>query len=437
MAKRVRGYHYVRNSNGIKRRVYNRAARRATNVRRAPTRRAIRGFGDYYAKKGKSKALYKGMSPPSIVNTNTGFIVRHREFIGDVPASAAFAIAGYPLNPGLPETFPWLSGVAKNFEEWKPRGIIFEFKTTSSNAVVSTAANAALGTIVMATEYNPLGNGFGNKQQMENYQWAVSTDPSKTKNHMVETKAGQNPLGSYYIRTGPPPEGGDLRFYDIGTTYVASVGMQSGGQNVGELWISYEMELRKPRLESGEPTSAGPAVDHFNMTEDLTGIVPARPFGTVTAGLLEATSNSNLGGLLSGGIVPAASQAQGGVIPVLDGAGDPTGAFGPSKANTYYFPPGITKGVYQITYNAVYGTAGGSWNPTPVYTNCQAKELLNQNNLATQGNASATTSVSCMGTFFVEVTKNWANFTLTGTTGTYANPTWVDMFVQEMPGLID
>lgn len=443
--RRTSGYHYVRLANGRKKRVYSgRKTKRTTRTsKRRSSAYSYRGMGDsimgYGGYRRSGHSIKNGMSPPQVINSRGGgFIVRHREFIENVPASAAFVIAGFPLNPGLPGTFPWLSNVAKNFEEWVPRGIVFEFKTTSSNAVVSTAANAALGTVIMATEYNPLNPGFGNKQQMENYQWAVSTNPSRSKIHMVETAKSQNPLGSYYIRTGAVPSNGDARFYDIGTTYVASDGMQSSGTYVGELWISYEVELRKPRLESGEPTAAGPAVDHFSLIgTDLSSAKPATPFGTGTAGLIFPTTNSNLGGVLSGGIVAKANQPRGGVITALDASGDATGEFEDSAANTYYFPPGITGGTYIMSYNALYTTGGADWAPTFTITNGTSKNLLSVNTVAAQANLSATTSVSCMATAFITVTKGNAKISITGSNGAYATPVYVDFFMMEMPSNIN
>jgi hypothetical protein len=39
--------------------------------------------------------------------------------------------------------FPWLSNIAQNFESYKLRGLVFEFKSMSGDALTST--NTALG----------------------------------------------------------------------------------------------------------------------------------------------------------------------------------------------------------------------------------------------------------------------------------------------------
>jgi len=78
------------------------------------------GYGAY--RKGK-RSFGAGVSPPSVRNTKSGFIVSHREYIQDINSSTAFVgIADY-INPGNSTLFPWLSQVAQNFEQWVPRGM--------------------------------------------------------------------------------------------------------------------------------------------------------------------------------------------------------------------------------------------------------------------------------------------------------------------------
>jgi len=461
---RKRGaYHYAKRKDGTKYRVYHSGHKgkgsRGKYAKKTAYKRSKRGGGGtirgYGAYRMSGRSLNPGTQIPQVKNSRGGFCVQHKEFIGDVPASQAFALASLPINPGMKQTFPWLSQLAENFEEWKPKGIVFMFKTTSSNAVVSTNSNAGLGTVIMATEYNVANPSFGNKQQMENYEGAVSCDPSKSMLHTVESSKAMNPLGIFFVRTGAPPANTDRRFYDLGDFEIATVGMQSNGNLVGELWVSYDIELMKPRILTGQPLNNEPAVDHFsivalNATTVDTTILPAVPFGTITAALRQPNTGSTLSTLntgaqtgvavgsssyLSGGIVPVASQPYKGVIPVLDGNGNPTGVFGDSTANTYYFPPGITSGDYLIQYTATYGTGGtANWVPTVTPTNCVAlPNLFTQDSasgVANTGTAAVTTTIF---TFCLRVTKANAKFTMTGTTGTFANPAGADLFIIQLP----
>lgn len=278
----------------VRRKVSAPRKRVAKVLKRRPRSNAmeISGYGAYHAS-GLELAL--GTDPPSVRNTNSGFIISHREYICDVPASQTFTIGGFSINPGIGISFPWLFQLAQNFEEWVPRGMIFEFKSLSSDAVVATNANASLGSVIMATEYNPANPAFGSKQQMENYEWATSCKPSHNMLHTIETKKGQNPLGVYYTRNAPVPTGQDPRFFDLGTFYIATQGMQSSGNSIGELWCTYEIEFRKPKINSDLDV----LYDHFSISTTLANVTPARPIGNTNPTTVNPTSNSTLKGVLT------------------------------------------------------------------------------------------------------------------------------------------
>lgn len=400
----------------------------------------IHGFGAY---SGIGSHLSESMSPPVVKNSRAGgFIVRHREFITDVPTSVAFIAAQYPLNPGLSTTFPWLSQIANQFEEWVPRGMVFEYKTTSSDAVVSTNANAALGSVIMATEYNPYNGAFASKVQMENYEWATSTKPSRSLLHEVECAKAQNPLGVYYVRNQAVPTSQDQRFFDLGLFQIASVGMQSNNALCGELWVSYEIELRKPRLNvGGSDSDSTTEMDHIQLPTSGSPITGTRPFGTSTTTLLFPTTQSTLGGAASGGAVstfapspttPTGNNFASG-IPVLDGSGNPTGAVGNAAVDTYYFPPGVSKGNYMLVYLATYTNTGAVPTVTFTATNCQALNLIAADSVNSFVNNAATTSTTIEVVTFVTVTKANARLGFGFGGGAATTPTGGDLYVIALP----
>jgi hypothetical protein len=53
-----------------------------------------------------------------------------------------------------------------------------------------------------------------------------------------------------YVRSGAVPQGDSKLLYDLGITHLAVSGQQIGGKAIGDLWITYEIELKKPILES-------------------------------------------------------------------------------------------------------------------------------------------------------------------------------------------
>jgi hypothetical protein len=227
------------------------------------------GLGDY---KFKRNSIVTGTEQvPFMHSGKDGVRVRHREFIGDINSSTSFVNSSYSMNPGLSDSFPWLSALAQNFEEYRWEGLVFEFKSTSADALNST--NTALGTIILAAEYNAAAANYINKQQAENTMWAVSTKPSCDTLLPIECMPTLNPLANHYVRIGAVPSGQDIRLYDLCNVQVMSVGSQAIA-SVGELWVSYDVVLLKPQLSSGLNLAGQTA--HYS----LNAVGSTGPFGS-------------------------------------------------------------------------------------------------------------------------------------------------------------
>jgi len=246
----------------------------------------IKGFGDYSV---NQNSIMNGQDPPVVRNSANGIIVRHREYLRDISATTAFTLTSLNINPGLIGTFPWLAAVAENFEQYKWRGLLYEFKSLSSDSVLSSATSSALGSVIMATQYDALDPTFPNKFNMENYEYANSSKPSHSFIHPVECKRNQTAFNELFVRSGAAPSGSDLRLYDIGVFNIATVGMQAASGVAGELWCTYEVELIKPKLVTDLGTEL--LVDHFN----LKSITNASPLGTTTT----IASGSTIGGTVT------------------------------------------------------------------------------------------------------------------------------------------
>jgi hypothetical protein len=185
------------------------------------------------------------MSNPS--GTDGGVMIRHREFIGDIISTGpAFTIQSQlAINPGLPASFPWLYSIAGNYSQYKMEGMMFEFVSTSG----AQSTSQGLGEVIMCVNYNAGGPAITNKSQMLNQIMAVSKVPSENAICAVETSPGQTPVEQQYIRTTNLPSGQDPRFYDLGVFTLATQG-QAAGCTLGELWVTYQVELFKPVLAS-------------------------------------------------------------------------------------------------------------------------------------------------------------------------------------------
>jgi len=204
---------------------------------------------------------------------------RRCEYITDIKSgptlvglSTVFNSESFYVNPGLVNTFQWLSQVAINFEEYELEGLYFEYRSMSANALNST--NTALGQVVLAAEYNAANTPFASKQEMENYEGGISVKPSESVRFFLECARSKNVLGNMYIRPGPTPTGQDQRLYDLANFQIATNGMQAANVNLGELWVCYQVALRKPKLY----VALGNRIDYAILS--TTGYSNSQPLGS-------------------------------------------------------------------------------------------------------------------------------------------------------------
>jgi hypothetical protein len=343
------------------------------------------GTGDYKVSKN---TILKG-NVPDFSPSNHSVRVRHREFLGDIVGSTAFSTKTYSINPGDGVTFPWLSGMASLYTQYTIHGMVFTFSSTSADALNST--NTALGTVVMATQYNTYDTPFLTKIAMENHEFSNSSRPSDNFMHPIECKVSETPFRQHFVRTGALSASEDLRLYDWGKFTLATVGMQAAA-TIGELWVSYDVEFEKPRLNDGGYNNAR----HFRISNgpwDINNV-----FGIIERGI---------GGNMNAKIIG-------------------------TKYDTFAFDPNITGGRYY--FSIVLRGTGLSGFLLQTYTNCK---------LATEGwgfrEASTTTYEIDTPTTSQSVTQllvdvTGANATVKFDLPGFTTATSVDFLVLQVPG---
>jgi hypothetical protein len=182
-------------------------------------------------------------------NQNQSVVVRHREFLGEIKGSTAFTIQGeYVINPGMSSTFPWLSGIAANFQEYRFKGVVFHYVSTSGTAVSGT--NPAIGSVMMQTTYRSNDVPPATKIDMLNEYWACESGTAEAFAHPIECSPKENPFSTQWIRTTSVPTGDNMLLYDLGKMFIATSGQPAAGNPIGDLWVTYEVELRKPVTSS-------------------------------------------------------------------------------------------------------------------------------------------------------------------------------------------
>lgn len=204
--------------------------------------RKITGKGDYQV---SENTLVKPMPVPSF--GDHCIRVKNVEYIGDISSTTAFANTLYSINPGLLISFPWLSNIAKNYEQYRWNGLVYNFVSTSATALNST--NTALGKLIMATDYNALSPAYPNSVSMLQSEFSNYGKPAENLMHAIECAPGQRPTELLFVRSTAAPLNSDIRLYDIGNFQIATEGMQASA-NIGGLWVSYDITFCKPVLGS-------------------------------------------------------------------------------------------------------------------------------------------------------------------------------------------
>jgi hypothetical protein len=254
-------------------------------------------------------------------------------------------------------------------------GCIFEFKTLSSDIT----SGGALGSVVLATDYDSADASYASKVVMENSEYAVSAKPSVCQIHAVECDPAVTFSSIKFIRDAPVPSGKDVRLYDMGNFQIAMEGLPTSSGTLGELWVSYEVALYKPNLIAANPLGFA----HFSLPT----VTSSHYLGADTTTIYNP-DNGTLGGTC--------------------------------QNSTYTFPPGVATGTFLVAYQAV----GDSTSITVAMTlgtlvNCSAvavaggKPLLYSNQIVLGGSA---TESNNFGVYAVTVTSAGASVAFTSGT---------------------
>lgn len=252
------------------------------------------GFGDYSVQSNtlmkQGMAIPEGAPLPAFGNLGHETRVTHREYIRDiiVPATpTAFTLESQKINAGNNSLFPWLAPIAASYQQYRFNGLVFEFRSLSSDIT----AGGALGAVILGTNYDVIDSTFASKLAMENAQYSVSAKPSLSQYHAIECDPALTANKLYYVRDSTAGSGtSDDRFYDLGNFQVATQGLpSSAGTVIGELWVTYDISLFKPEIA----TASGSATQHIvGVSPSPTSVFGTTP--TSTGAALCTASGSTL-----------------------------------------------------------------------------------------------------------------------------------------------
>lgn len=314
--------------------------------------------------------------------------VKKREMIAIIDASSSFTNLSIPIQPGLDTSFPWLSKIAGNYEQYHINGMIYQYVSTTSDAIASTT-NLALGTVALATDYDANDAPFVNLPQMLGSMFSNSGKPSEDIMHAIECDPKQQAQKLYYVRTGDVPSGADARLYDLGTFQIAWQG-PADYTDAGQLWVSYDITFTK----SVQNNQLG-----YDLNTDKYKLVaPAAAAGFGTSRTLE--DGSNLGTTVTNTVIS--------------------------------FPPTVNSGYYLIVYQAI-GDSTALTAPTWTPANCTLIAAWGPSDGDVNITNTGSTSTRYVQANIWRIDAN--NATITASSGTLpANPTVGDLLIQQVNG---
>jgi len=207
--------------------------------------------------------LYRLSGSPEFLPSKRGIKLRDTRFIQTLTGRNTFAANGniplrVELNPGLGETFPWLSKVAENFVSYR----ITKFSVhvtglksamTSGSLCISYISNPALATSLSKLE---LLNGGSACEfpvwQGGTYQFDLDPLPNQ---HLL-------------LRTAPTT---DLELYDFGFLQLAFSGLENTiDSDICDLFMSYTVELFQPVMPQETLFLAPHSISQFGNSTQKT-----------------------------------------------------------------------------------------------------------------------------------------------------------------------
>jgi len=233
----------------------------------------ILGWGDYGVPwQVSNNSLITASGVPTMHDTgDSGFKIQHQEFLGPIFSTTSFSSNTYSVNPGLWATFPWLSAIAANFQQYRLLGAVVAFEPVLPDGM---AAFTSLGSVMIAAQMNPAAANFASETQMMQTKFVTAGKPTQKLWAPIECSpisgSGSNNL---LIRTNAVPANQVVNNYDHCKITVATTGQPSAGVMLGKIWFTTEVLLLNPC--SGEGLGVWGA--HYDL---LTGNDTTHPLGT-------------------------------------------------------------------------------------------------------------------------------------------------------------
>jgi hypothetical protein len=269
------------------------------------------------SRRGAKRDAVPAVLAPTAYSARTQFVpprsklstrrLQNRELVATINGSVAFAATTYAINPGVALSFPWLTNIANNFQQYRFHRLRYVFVTRVGTGVA--------GNVILSPEYNPNNRVPQSETEAVNTQDATE-DVVWRENACTLDVGAMFPIGPRkQVRAQALP--GDLQAYDAGKLTVGTVGM-ADASSVGKLWVEYDVELFVPESSPNTHVNTSASVYIKNSGQVVsTGAQTAITWTTAQDGL--GLGNFNGSGVLT---LPLGFYRISGVLNITDNANE-------------------------------------------------------------------------------------------------------------------
>jgi len=212
---------------------------------RSKTRAQNSGVGGMTSGAGRQTAAAAAYSSaqsqraPRIQASRDNCRIVHRELIGSVVGSAAFAVPlTFAVNPGLPASFPWLSTQAQAWETYRFNKLRYCYYTRTGTGVP--------GSCMLVPDYDAEDSAPISEQVASSYEDVEEDAPWKDICCELRPSAMFSIGPKKFVRTGAVPAGTDVKTYDAAQLFVCTT--DGTAVNWGKLWVEYDVEFFTPQI---------------------------------------------------------------------------------------------------------------------------------------------------------------------------------------------
>lgn len=171
--------------------------------------------------------------------------VKHKELVfASIPGSTGFALQTFVhINPGIPASFPWLAGIAKNWEQYVVHRLEYSW--------VPIAPTSTQGDVILSPNYDASDPPPTTETQAVNCQGTI-TFPCWAPNRLVLDPKALMALGPRrYVRQSAVA--GDIKTFDVANVAICS-NNETGTSVIGKVFVEYDIEFFIPQNDPSGAT---------------------------------------------------------------------------------------------------------------------------------------------------------------------------------------